>query len=114
MGREYLTWMEGGGAGTTLDWWGGVPTLDRLCCGRYASCSFLQEDLLVNLGNRIGRKRFDRVRVNFSSVRNIQAFFFHCRHPAMVSLQQAKSLVQNLIQTVSTLFNVVYWLLRNM
>ena len=40
--------------------------------------------------------------------------FFHFRHPAMVSLQQAKSLVQNLIQTVSSSFVMVDWLLRNM
>ena len=50
----YLGW--GGEGVPTLDWGegipildgGGVPTLDRLFHGRYASCGFPQEDFLVD------------------------------------------------------------------
>ena len=34
--------------GNYLGWDEGVPTLDRLCCRRYASGGFPQEDFLVN------------------------------------------------------------------
>ena len=47
--RGYLPWLGGislgGGRVPTLD--RGVPTLDRLCHGQYASCGFPQEDFLV-------------------------------------------------------------------
>ena len=53
----YLPWMGGGvptfhgGGGIYLGWGEGVPTLDRLCCGWYASCGFPREDFLVGQVN---------------------------------------------------------------
>ena len=45
MGEGVPTWIRGGG--TYLGCGGGVPTIDRLRCGHYASCSFPQEDFLA-------------------------------------------------------------------
>ena len=55
--RGYLPWTGRGEGAPTFDWglrgclpWtgGGVPTLDRLCRRRYASCGFPQENFLVS------------------------------------------------------------------
>ena len=47
-GEGYLPWMVGRGY---QPWMGGGGTYlgGRLCCGRYASCGFPQEDFLLDL-----------------------------------------------------------------